>query len=301
MKKMGHSGAPHEAAALLTILLSSAAVATGLHIFVLRAGFAPSGVDGLATMLTYLSGRWLGRPINMGVFILLLNLPLLLLAARTLSRRFLYYTLVYTLGLSLSLFVLGWLGVYQYDCTEGGRDPLIAAIFGGAAQGLTAIPLRLGGSSGGADIIGTVLSVRMPHRRVERLISYVSYLVILLSLPVYRDLSAVCLSAIAVFACERVSEAILRPTRGALRFEIVAPSTAAGRISAFIMERLGHGVTALSATGGYSGEGRCVLVSLVGYRRLPELLAFLRGEEDVFFSFCEAAGVYGRFRGRSEV
>lgn len=300
MKKPKHSGGAREAGALLAVLLSSAAVATGLHIFVLRAGFAPSGVDGLATMLTYLSGRWLGRPLNMGVFVLLLNLPLLLLAVRTLSRRFLTYTLVYTLGLSLSLFLLDALGVYQYDCMEGGRDPLIAAIFGGAAQGLTAIPLRLGGSSGGADIIGTVLAVRMPHRRVERLISYVSYFVILLSLPVYRDLSAVCLSAIAVFVCERVSEAILRPTRGALRFEIMAAPASAGRIAAFITEELGHGVTVLPATGGYSGKGRCVLVSLVGYRRLPELLAFLRGEEEVFFSFCEAAGVFGRFRGRCE-
>ena len=297
--KCGGYSARRRAAPLLLILLSSAAVGTGLHIFVLRAGFAPSGVDGLATMLTYLSGRWLGREVNMGVFVLALNLPLLLLAVRTLSPRFVLYTLVYTLGLSLSLFLLGRLGVYQYDCTGGGRDPLIAAIFGGAAQGLTAIPLRLGGSSGGADVIGTVLSVRMPHRPVERLISYVSYLVILLSLPVYRDLSAVCLSAIAVFVCERVSAAILRPTRGALRFEIVAPPSASRRIADFVMARLGHGVTVLPAVGGYSGEERCVLVSLVGYRRLPELLAFLRGEEEVFFSFCEAAGVYGRFRGRS--
>lgn len=301
MKHEGQGFPARPVGEVTLILLSSAAVGTGLHIFVLRAGFAPSGVDGLATMLTYLSGRWLGRTINMGVFTLLLNLPLLLLALRTLPRRFLYYTLVYTLGLSLSLLALEWLGVYQYDCLEGGRDPLIAAIFGGAAQGLTAIPLRLGGSSGGADIIGTVLAVRMPHRPVERLISYVSYLVILLSLPVFRDLSAVCLSAIAVFVCERVSAAILRPTRGALRFEIVAPPSAAGRIADFVMARLGHGVTVLSATGGYSGEERCVLVSLVGYRRLPELLAFLRREEEVFFSFYEAAGVYGRFRGRGEM
>lgn len=283
------------AASLFLLLLSALLVAAGLHVFVYRAGFAPAGVDGLATMLQYLSRRWLGFRINAGVFTLALNLPLLIMAWHLLRPRFTLYTLLYVGALSLFLLLFELVGLYQYDCLGGGGDPLIAAIFGGAAQGLTGIPLRLGGSSGGADIVGTVLAVRMPHKQVERLISYVSYLVILLAFFVYGDLGAVCLSVISVFVCERVSAVFLRPARGALRFEIICRAPDADGIRTFILRELGHGVTVLHGEGGFSGEGREVIVCLVSYRRLPELLGYLRGLDGIFLSYSEAVGVMGSF------
>ncbi len=274
------------------ILLSALLVAAGLHIFVFGASFAPSGVDGLATMLQYLSAR-LGFPINAGFFTLLFNLPLLLLAAFLLERRYTLYTLFYTLVFSSALFFYRAVGLYQYDVTAPGGSPLIAAIFGGALQGLTGIPLRLGGSSGGVDIIGGLWAMRLPHKNVERLISYVSYSVVALSFFVYRDLSAVALSVISVFVCERVSHSFLKAARGGFRFEIIADGQEE-EIVAYITKTLHHGVSRLSVEG-YRGASRTLLLSVVSYRALPPLLALLRGYEGVFYSYDEVLGVGGRF------
>ncbi len=280
---------------VLLILLSALLVGAGLHVFIYPADFAPAGVDGVATVLQYLSRELFGFRINAGVFTLLLNIPLLLAAGLVLRRRYVLYTLVYTLSLSLFLILYDAVSFYQYEDAADGIGPLIAAVFGGACQGLTGIPLRLGGSSGGVDIVGGLLSVRAPHKNVERLISYVSYAVVLLSFFVWGDLGSVCLSVISIFACERVTAAILRPARGALRFEIVAPRASADRITSFLTERLAHGATLLSAEGAYTGEERRMVVCLVTRRDLGELLTFLRGEKEAFLSYSEAEGVLGSF------
>ena len=55
---------------LLTVVVSAVS-AFGLHIFVFGNSFAPSGIDGIATMLQEMT------KINAGLFTLILNLPLL--------------------------------------------------------------------------------------------------------------------------------------------------------------------------------------------------------------------------------
>ncbi len=277
------------------IVLSALLVGAGLHVFVYPADFAPAGVDGLATILQYLSGKHLGYKINAGIFTLLLNFPLLLAAGLILRRRYVLYTLLYTVALSLFLVLYDAVGLYRYEGASVGVGPLIAAVFGGACQGLTGIPLRLGGSSGGVDIIGGLLAARAPHKNVERLIAYVSYAVVALSFFVWGDLGAVCLSVISVFVCERVTGAILRPVRGGLRFEIVAPPASAERIAAFIKGRLLRGATVLPAVGAYSGEEKRMIVCLVARRDLAELFSFLREEKDAFLSYSEIDGILGSF------
>lgn len=284
-----------EGVRLLLLVVSALLVSAGLHVFVYRANFAPAGVDGLATVFQYLSEEKLGVKINAGLITLAINLPLLVAARFVLRRRYVLYTLFYTTLLSLFLMLFDVVGLYQYDCLTGGGEPLIAAIFGGVAEGLTGIPLMLGGSSGGVDVVGCMVARRYPHKDPERIIAYVSYLVVGVAFLVWGDLGSVCLSVISIFVCERVSAVFLRPTRGALRFEIVAGADAALRIREFILRELGHGVTLLHGEGGFSGEGREVIVCIVSHRRLAELLTYLKKEREVFVSYSEVLGVRGNF------
>ena len=66
---------------MLTVV-ASAVSAFGLHIFVFGNSFAPSGIDGIATILQEMT------KINAGLFTLILNLPLLIAAWFILNRRY---------------------------------------------------------------------------------------------------------------------------------------------------------------------------------------------------------------------
>lgn len=191
------------AVTVLTALL----VAFGMHVFVYPAAFAPSGIDGIATMLQALTG------VNAGIYTVLLNLPLLIAAWFLMRRRYVLYTLLYTAALSLFLLLLARFDFYRFVPREGSY--LLSALFGGVAQGLTGIMLRIGASSGGVDIMGSMIQKKLPRFRVERIILLISVSIIAVSLPVYRDPESVLLSIVEAFVCERVTAAILqykRPT-----------------------------------------------------------------------------------------
>lgn len=281
----------------LSVILCAAAVALGLHVFVYRADFAPSGIDGIATMLQYASEEFWGYRINAGIFTFLLNAPLLIVAWFVLRRRYVLYTLLYIAAISVFLLLLDIVDFYQYDCfTEGtANSPVIAAVFGGCVQGITGYMLRIGSSTGGVDIIGSLINRALPHRDLERIIALVSYAVVAVSFFVYGNLNAVCLSVISIFACERVSALFLRPMRGAIRFEIVTDGENAARICDFILYELRHGATLLSGQGAFAGKGRAVIVCLLNHRQLPALLKFAKESPDVFLSYSEVSGVYGNF------
>ena len=282
----------------LSVIACAAVVALGLHVFVYRADFAPSGIDGIATMLQYASEEFWGHRINAGIFTFLLNAPLLIVAWFVLRRRYVLYTILYIMAISCFLLLLDGIDFYQYDCfTEGSANsPLIAAIFGGCVQGITGYMLRIGSSTGGVDVLGSLINRAVPHRDLERIIALLSYAVVAVSFFVYGNLNAVCLSVISIFACERVTALFLRPMRGAIRFEIVASKESAPRVCDFILHELGHGATILSAEGAYAGEGREVIVCLLNHRQLPLLLNFAKTIPDLFLSYSEVMGVRGNFR-----
>ena len=145
---------------MLTIV-ASAVSAFGLHIFVFGNSFAPSGIDGIATMLQEMT------KINAGLFTLILNLPLLIAAWFILKRRYVIYTILFTILSSLWVYVLGEVHFYQYIVET---DKVIVAIFSGLLLGaITGIMLRIGASSGGIDIIACIVQDKF-NRAVEKVI-----------------------------------------------------------------------------------------------------------------------------------
>lgn len=268
---------------LLLTALCALLVAVGMHVFVYPASFAPSGADGIATVLQSLTG------INAGLFTVLINAPLLGAAWFVLKKRYVLYTLLYTLLFSFFLFLLARIDFYQYTAA----DRMIPVLFGGLAQGLTGIMLRLGASSGGVDVIASMIQKRLPHKHTEAVISRICYSVALLSLPVYRNLESVLLSMLEIYVCERVSASILRTSRHAVRFEIVAPSLDALRDE--ILQELGRGATLLKAKGLFSGNEKTMIVCIADYRQIPALLSIVSRHPDAFVCYSDVMGVLGEF------
>ena len=281
---------------LVILTVFSFLVALGLHVFVYKADFAPSGVDGISAMLQYLSEK-AGHRVNAGIISFAINLPLLIVAWFILRRRYVVYTILYTVISSATLLILDAVGFYQYDCTVAGgvTEPIIAAIFGGVAQGLTGMNLRLGGSTGGVDILGSLIQRKMPHRDLEKVIAWLSYATVVMAFFVYGNVNSVCLSVISIFVCERVSAVFLRPNRNAVKFEIVTDKASAESLRESILYGLGHSATLLSGRGMYTGEAREVIVCLVSYREIPAFLKIVRPYPSTFLYYSDVMGVRGNF------
>ncbi len=286
-----------EAGRVLCVILVSAIVAVGLHVFVYKADFAPSGVDGLATILQYASESLFGRKINAGIFTFILNFPLLVAAWFVLKKRYVVYTVIYTVVMSICLMLLVEINFPQYDCTSQAtsNSHIVAAIFGGLMQGISGFLLKIGGSAGGADIIGCMVQKKFTHKDVEKIIALVSYMVVAVAFFVYGNLNSVCLSVIEIIVCERVTAAILKSNRSAVKFEIVTDKENAEEIKRIIIFKLRKSATVIRGTGAFSDKGKEVIICLTNYRQIPELLRLIKEVPNVFLYYSDVTGVRGNF------
>lgn len=276
-------------AALITVV-AAVMSALGLHYFVFSASFAPSGIDGVATMLRELTG------VNAGIYSMLFNIPLLIVAWFFLKRRYVIYTLAFTVLSSLLLILLE---AVSFPIYEGVADGLVAAVFSGVILGVrTGIMLRIGASTGGVDIAAGMVTMRWPHLNVERIITLICYGIILISYLVYRDVTSILLSFIQMFIFDRFAGAMLRDSRNAVEVTIVTKRPE--EIRNEIIYNLKHGATVISSRGMYTDGESSMIVSVINLRQIPAFLEIIRRHPDTFAYYGELMGVYGNFRWRKD-
>ena len=279
-----------ETISLTATLLAAFMSAFGLHYFVYSAAFAPSGIDGVATMLRELTG------VNAGYFSLLFNLPLLAVAWFLLKRRYVIYTLLFTL---LSSGFLLLFEAVDFPIYEGVADGLVAAAFSGVILGArTGLMLRFGASTGGVDIAAGMITMKRPHLNVERIITAICYGIIVLSFFVYRDVTSILLSFIQMFVFDRFAAAMLRDSRGAVEVTIITKEPQALRNE--IIYGLKHGATAVESRGMYTDEESHIILSVINLRQIPALLEIIKRHPGTFAYYSELMGVNGNFRWRKD-
>lgn len=242
---------------LLVIILAGVLSALGLYVFVYPTAFAPSGVDGLVTILHSLTA-W-----NAGLLTLLFNAPLLLFAFFTLKRKYVIYTVLYTLFSSAALSVLEAVSFYQYHTDT---DRWIPVVFSGIILGIrTGLMLKIGGSSGGVDVIGSAIQQRRPHINVETPITLLSLISVALSFFVYNhDVTCILLSAVQICVSNWTISAVLKSTRNTIEAKIITPNPQ--EFAEEITKQLKHGATVVPCSGMFTGEEKSMIVTVNNIR-----------------------------------
>lgn len=275
------------------ILLCVIAILSAIsyEIFVSPNGFAPAGVNGIATMVQYKLN------FSLGYMSLLINVPMLAVAAFILDRSYAFRTLTFVVVFSVSVVVLQEMGIEAivFHGADGGSR-LMAAIAAGFFTGLFySLSIRLGGSTGGTDIVGAFIHHKYPEYDTVGIIFSLNASVAVISFFVYGfQYQPVILCIVYSFVCSRVSDGILKGTRSAARFEVVTPY--GEELSKELMEKLHHGVTMLPAKGMYSHADYSVLICIVNRRQVVEFEKILLQYDNTFASLSTANGIIGRFK-----
>lgn len=267
-------------------VLASVISALGLYVFVYPSAFAPSGVDGIATMLQQLTG-W-----NAGYFTVIINLPLLIAAWFLLKRKYVVYTVVFTALSSALLVLLETVEFYQY---QGTYERLVAAIISGILLGArTGIMLKIGASSGGIDVVACMVQKKFPYRNIENIISLICYVIMGVSYFVYNDLNCILLAVIQMLIFEKTTGKFLKDNRNAMEFKIITKNPK--EIKEEILFNLKHGATVVESKGMFTEDGSAIVFTVVNNRQIPDFLNLMKKHPDTFVYYVEVAGVQGNFR-----
>ena len=130
--------------------------ALNFQIFVFNNQFAPSGINGIATMVQYLFG------ISVGYLSLIINIPLCIAAFFIVDRMYAVKSFVYTAAMSLFLILLRAkvIDVTRFEYTSD-NSIVLAPIAAGIIAGFSFFcVVKLGGSTGDKSRLDDILSQR---------------------------------------------------------------------------------------------------------------------------------------------
>ncbi len=275
---------------VLLILFGSLISAVGLYCFVYPADFAPSGVDGIATMLQDQFPQ-----INGGIFLFALNAPLIVLSIIFLDKKFTIYSIISILSLSIFLLLMDLLGDLGLIGPYGGTDKMLPAIFSGVMLGIrTGLIMKIGGSSGGVDFIAALIQKKNPYVNLERYITIISYIIIGCSYFLYRRLESIMLSIVQMYVFEVVVSLIMRSKRNAVEFKIITNDP--DSLKSDILQSLKHGATVVKSTGMFTGEEKAIIFCVVNIRQIPEFMKILKKYDNLFVYSSAVSSVNGNFR-----
>lgn len=273
------------------LIVAGLAACMGLNyeLFVFPNAFAPSGVNGLATMVQYLFH------ISIGYMSLLINLPLILMAWKKVDRDFARKSLLFVLVFSLSTLVMNrmdmrWLA---YDSGYSGLlGPVAAGIISGAIYGGV---LRQNGSTGGTDIVAAWVHKVRPEASMVWVIFGLNASVAVLSFFVYGcQFEPVILCLVYCYLSSRISDGILKGYKTALKFEVVTQN--ADALSARLLQELHHGVTVLPAQGMYSETPKALLICVVNRHQIVRFQEILSEFPDTFACVSTVNETVGNFK-----
>jgi len=267
---------------ILLIMSGSALFAFGAKAVVFKHGFITGGIFGLSLLLEYLTGF-----LSAGIWNLLLNLPLIAMAWLFISRRFLLYSLLAILTVSLC---------YEYiDFDLGISQQLYAALAGGViCGGGSGMILRSLGSGGGLDVIAILLN-RKYNMSIGKF--YMSFNLALFSFSLtHLSIDLFIASVIFVFVSSVSLEYVLSMfSQRKMAFIISRESC---RITKALLER-GWQATVLKARGAYSCQDQDVLMTVTNniYLKQLEELVFTEDPNALFIvenTFNVLGSVFGR-------
>jgi len=265
---------------LLYSVIGSALVGISLSVFAIPNDIAPGGVSGLATALAHIS------PIRVSLWNIILNVPLLLFAWRLLGARTIIFTIISTA--LMSLFIEVGMLIPPYS-----GDSLLAALCAGVVCGVGIGLLMLRGiSTGGTDLLALILRKPFPNIANGNLLMIIDASVVLFAVCVFRDMDVALYSFVTIFSCSKLIDAL---AQGVDYAKVIYTITDNGkRVSDMVAAQTDRGTTIVPATGGYTGQGKDIVIIVTRRNMLSQTLRAIKAADPKAFTFVtDSTEVHG--------
>lgn len=273
------------------ILLLACGNAMSYHIFVFPNRFAPSGLNGLCTIIQEVFG------LNVGYLSLIINIPLAVLVFRFVNRKLAFRSMVYVVTFSTMLVVLEKidLSAFAYSTDTGTSailGPLVAGIISGAVYALL---VKSSAYTGGMDYVASLIRVKRPDLNFFYVTFLINVAVAGISYFVYDyQIEPVILCILYSFMSSTVSDNMLKSGRAAIRFEIITEHPEA--LGRDIIQKLHHSATVVPAKGMYTGKETNILICVINKSQIASLSKIIRSYPNTFAVMSSVSEVMGNFK-----
>ena len=268
------------------LIAGTALMAVGAEGFFEHADLVAGGITGIGIMLDEWTSARFGVHIPLWFVNIVGNLPLFLIAWKLKGRAFVGRSALTAVLFSLMLFVEGFFPLYS-------SDPLLAAVYGGAALGVgLGLVLSADSTTGGVELAATLLNMKFRSISVSKFIFILDAAIILAGIGLF-GVELGLYAILAVYITDQFIDWVIEGTNYAKAAWIISDKNEV--IAAALLSELRRGVTAFPATGKYTGEGREVLFCVFSQKEVHFAKSIIMNiDRNAFFLLTDVREVLGK-------
>ena len=277
----------------LMIVVGSFILAAGFDFFITPHKIVPGGVYGIAIVVHYMTeGIFSFWPdgIPIGLFGLILNIPLTIAGIKILGPKFGVKTVV---GFVLtSVFIDGITFMRPSGNVALVDDVLLSCVFGGVLLGFgLGLIFKSRATSGGSDIIAMIIA-KYTKMQLGKLMIYVDSIIVLLALVAFKDWHIPLYSWVVIYITGRAIDITIEGADYNKALLII--SNKHQEIKHKLLYDLERGGTYLKGEGMFTGDEKQVIYTVVSRREVTILEEFIsKIDPEAFITVMDAKEILG--------
>ena len=282
MKKPSKETLLNETKRYFFMVIGCFSYALSLQMFLIPNKIVGGGVSGAASLIEIITS------LPAGLFIVLLNLPILIFGFRLMGLKFIIRCFITTASLGLATEILSW---FVLPITD---NAILAAAYGGVLQGIgIGLFIKYETSSGGTELLGRITNHALPFGSIATHVAVFDALVVVIGAIVLKNPENILYALILIFISAKVSDLIVLGLNIAKLCYII--TTKSEEVSAFMLSHSPRGITLIQGEGMYTKTPKDVLLTCVKNNQVAYLKSSIKQlDENAFIIVTDATEVYGK-------
>ena len=288
------------------VTISTIIYCLGVMWFLEPAKLYSGGVTGIAQLISNIFGKYFNVPIDIGILVFIINIPILIFGWKKVSKRFVVCSVISIVLQTLLMNSI--LPVVDFGINsglnpitgnvvgngKGAMDLILLSFIGGFVSGVgSSLALRYGTSTGGVDILAQALSFKK-NISIGFVSLVVNVVVATLGAMVFGNPAVLFYTIIRIIVQSVITDKI-HTAYNFLKVEIV--TTKQEEMSQLLLSDIGRGITVVSAMGAYTHSEKSILEIIISSYEIHRVVEDARKiDPGVFITVSPVKRVYGNFK-----
>ena len=284
IKKLNKNKKARTLVTFLCVLISALSQAYVIQVFIQPANLLSSGFTGVAILIEKITSTYFGFSFSTSLGMIVLNVPVALICAKKISKRFVFFSL---LQVFLTSFLLQIIPNYPlFD------EQVLNVVFGGYIWGMSIVlALKAGASSGGTDFIALYFANKNGREIWMQVFAFNAMILCVFGVIFGFDKAGYSI-LFQFISTKTISTFHTRYKRVMLHIYTVKKD----EVVDTYLEKFHHGITALDGYGGYSHHPVSYLTAIVSSYEVGDVLEALKETDPkIIVSVTKVENFIGRF------
>lgn len=256
---------------VVMIVIGAGMAAVAIELFLVPNEIIDGGIIGISLILNYITPDYF--LLSFGVFVIILNIPFLYFGYKQIGKTFMVSTLIGIVALAIIERFL-----YVFDPFTD--QMVLATVFGGLLLGFgVGLVIRHGGSMDGTEILGILLSKKLPFS-VGEFVMFFNIFIFAWAAFVY-GLEQAMYSVMTYYIAFKTIDTVIQGLDETKAVFIISDQHS--EVSDAILDRLGRGTTKLKGKGGYTDEEKDIIYVVITRLEVTKLKSLVHDVDPTAF------------------